>query len=316
MLFDLYANLSETIPSDDSALFGASLPLQPSYWLAIDNKRYPALLLPSQDDDFRPDIALRSVEALFSRQCAIETNSDSRHSGCYSLIRLKENDPAIVRLFLKILEEQYCTSTSPESNAEIAARIQRVAALFSRLDDNTRDLVGLWGELHVIASSADITAAVRCWSTRKSAKFDFISGKFVLDVKTTTKPVPQHRFSIEQLRPTGAFDIYIASLCVIEVQGGQTVGSLMDNIATRITDQELRSGFLTQCLSKGGRDLYQSDLALQTYPNNARPTVFRAADIPVPTVYSGDPIEKIRFDVDLSDLPSLSDQERTALIIF
>lgn len=229
---------------------------------------------------------------------------------------MKENDPAIVRLFLKILEELFCTSNPTTTNAEIATRIQQVAALFSRIENNAHDLIGLWGELHVIASAANIHSAVRCWSARKTAKYDFVTDTFVLDVKTTTKPVPQHRFSVEQLRPSGAFDAFIASLCVIEVQSGQTVGDLMDSLAVQIVDQTLCSAFLTQCLAKGGRDLYHSDLTLQTYPDNAGIALFRASDIPVPKVRGSDPITNIRFDADLSRLSPLSVQENASILAF
>jgi hypothetical protein len=135
-------------------------------------------------------------------------------------------------------------------------------------------------------------------------------------VKTTLKSVPQHRFSLDQLRPSGSFDAYIASLCVIEVQSGQTVADLMETLAARISDNELRSAFLIQCLTKGGRDLYRSDLTLQTYPDNASLSLFRAEEIPVPHVRASDPIENIRFDVDLSEIVPLPDQFRTSILTF
>ena len=164
------------------------------YWLAIDAQAFPALLLPARAEDLRPDITLRAVDALFSRTCVIDTDTPDLHEGCYSLVRLKESDPAIVRLFLRILEESFCKRTPPNTNAEIAARVQQLAALFSRIEDNARDLIGLWGELTVIAHARNTDAAVRCWSTRKTAKYDFVAERFVLDVKTTTKPTPKHRF--------------------------------------------------------------------------------------------------------------------------
>lgn len=316
MLTDLYPTLCQAIPQDDAALFGLPLSADYPYWLAIDAQAYPALLLPARTDDLRPDITLRSVEALFSRACVIDTGTGKSHEGCYSLVRLKESDPAIVRLFLKILEERFCTLNPPTTNAAIAASIQQVAALFSHVEENIRDLIGLWGELHVIECAADIDAAVRCWSARKTAKYDFVSDTFVLDVKTTTKSLPQHRFSLDQLRPSGAFDVLIASLCVIEVQSGQTVGALMESLAERIVDQDLRSAFLTQCLVKGGRDLYRSELALQTYPDDAGLTLVRASEIPVPHVRVSDPIENIRFDVDLSTISCVPKAELEVILSF
>lgn len=317
MLTNLYPTLCKTVPQDDSSLFGLPVALEDhAYWLAIDSQAYPALLLPARADDLRPDISLRAVEVLFTRVCVIDTKECQSHQGCYSLVRLKENDPAIVRLFLKILEERFCVPNPPVTNSEIAANIQQVAALFSRVEVNTRDLIGLWGELHVITSALDIDSAVQCWSSRKTAKYDFVAETLVLDVKTTTKSWPQHRFSLDQLRPSSTFDAFILSLCVVEVQSGQTVGVLMDSVAARIVDHDLRSAFLTQCLAKGGRDLYGSDLALQTYPENAGLAIFRASDIPVPQIRACDPIENVRFDVDLSTISPVSDAEIEAILAF
>ncbi|MCF8880516.1 PD-(D/E)XK motif protein [Hyphobacterium sp. SN044] len=316
MLTDLYPKLCQTIPQDGAALFGLPVGRDYPYWLAVDAQAFPALLLPARANDFRPDITLRAVDALFSRICVIDTDSSEPHEGCYSLVRLKESDPAIVRLFLRILEESFCAKRPPTTNAEIAARVQQVATLFSRVEDNTRDLVGLWGELTLISHAQNTDAAVRCWSSRKTAKYDFVAEHFVLDVKTTTKPVPQHRFSLDQLRPSGAFDAYIASLCVIEVPSGQTVADLLETVSARISDRDLRSAFLTQCLTKGGRDLYRSNLVLQAYPDNASLNLFRAAEIPVPHVHASDPIENIRFDVDLSEIVPLPDQYRTSILTF
>jgi hypothetical protein len=316
MLTDLYPTLCENIPEDGATLFGMPVSGDYSYWLAIDAQAFPALLLPARADDLRPDITLRSVDALFSRTCIIDTDTPDVHEGCYSLIRLKESDPAIVRLFLRILEESFCTTSSPNTNAEIAARVQQIAALFSRPNDNTLDLIGLWGELTVIAHAPNTDAVVRCWSTRKTAKYDFVTDRFVLDVKTTTKSTPKHRFSFDQLRPSGAYDVYVASLCVTEAPSGKTVADLIEAIVMRISDQRLRCAFLVQCLAKGGRDLYRSELALRTYSGNASPNLFWAEDIPVPRVSSSDPIDNVRFDVDLSELACLPAQYSATVLAF
>ena len=316
MLNDLYFKLCEEFPPNENALYGLPVATNCLNWLAIDSSAFPALFLPVCKDDLRPDIVLRSVEVLFSRDCTITTIGEETHEGCFSLVRLKENDPDIVRLFLRILEERFPMSDFHISNAAIAINIQKVAELFDREDGDTRDLIGLWGELYIISRTEIVDAAVRCWSRQKTAKHDFVSESFVLDIKTTLKVPPKHRFSLEQLRPKGTIEAYVASLCVIEVQTGKTVGSLVDAIAARMVDQKLRSVFLTQCLEKGGRELYSNDLMLKNYPDNDAIAVFRAQDIPVPRIGSDDPIENIRFDIDLSKVQSISNHYSKAIFAF
>ena len=316
MLTDLYTTLKQSVPEDEGTLYGSPVGERDAIWLSVDRNAHPALLLPAREDDVRPDIVLRSVDARFSRVCTIETATGQSQGGCYSLIRLKENDVDIVRLFLRILEERFCIDLVPSNNAAIASNIQEIAALFSRVDERPRDLIGLWGELHVIYRSGAIPAAVRCWCTCKTAKFDFVTDSFVLDVKATLSVSRKHRFSLEQLRPAGNFDTYIASLCLIETQSGQTVGALMDAIAIQIADTNLRSAFLRQCVAKGGRDLYRSELALQTYPDEGAASLFRAPSIPVPLIDKGDPIENVRFDVDLSAFTPLDDEMSRTILRF
>lgn len=302
MLIELYDTLSLNVPEKDGALFGMPIEGRQSLWLSVDHNAHPALFLPAREDDLRPDIILRAVDTLFSRICAIETKGGEIERGCYSLIRLKESDADIVRLFLRIIEERFCGADVPNTNAAIANNIREIASLFSRLDGGTCDLIGLWGELHVISHAQDLNSAVKCWSTRKSAKYDFVAENFVLDVKTTLSATPKHRFSLEQLRPVGSFKAYIGSLRVVEVQGGQTVGSLMDSVAKHILDAENRSDFLQQCLAKGGPNLYRNELTLQTFPSDGAIAFYRAEDIPVPQIGADAPIENVRFDVDLSSI--------------
>ena len=316
MLYDLYATLCRTIPQDEAALFGLPVADGDQIWFSINSNAYPALLLPAQQDDARPDIVLRSVDVEFSRACEIQTSADKPHSGCYSIVRLKDSDPDIVRLFAKILEERFCRGELPKSNAEIAGNIQEIAALFSKIADTERDLIGLWGELYVIACSDDLLSALRSWSTRKNAKFDFVTDTFVLDVKTTLSSTPKHRFSLDQLRPKGTYGAYILSLCLVEVQSGQTVGALMDAISARIGDPELRNAFLRQCLLKGGADIYRSKTTLRPYPDDDALMLYRASDIPVPEIGQTDPIENVRFDVDLTSVAVLENEARGTILRF
>lgn len=312
MLFALYNTLCQSRPQAENTQFGLPASNGSSLWLSIDHNSFPALLLPADEKDIRPDIVLRSVDVEFSRECEIQTVNGLANSGCYSIIRLKEADPDIVRLFLKILEERFCGDCAPATNAEIAENIQEIAAMFSQIGGSPRDLIGLWGELFAIRQSSGTEAAIQSWSSRKYAKFDFVTESFVLDVKTTLSTVPKHRFSTEQLRPVGSYDAYILSLCVVELQAGKTVGEMMDAIAKDITNSDLRSAFLRQCLTKGGRDIYQSTLRLQAYPEEGSFLVYSGQDIPVPSVDSNSPIDNIRFDVDLTHIsPLASDARRT-----
>lgn len=317
MLYDIYDSLCHTIPKDEDAFIGQRIADDHPIWLSIDSESNPAVLLPAQADDLRPDIKLRSMEILFSRNCTVQaTTNHKSHVGCYSVIRLKENDRDIVRLFTKIIEERFCRDVSSKNNAEIAANFQEIAALFSRVDNSTNNLIGLWGELYLIEQSKDLVVAVQAWSSRKTAKYDFVTDSFVLDVKTTLSPSRKHRFSLEQLRPKRNVQAYVASVSITEVESGRTVGAMVDSISAQIDNFEIRNSFLHRCLIKGGKDIYRSDLVLRPYPEEAAILLFRVGDIPVPEVNNSDPIDNVRFDVDLSSIAPLDNADRKAVLRF
>lgn len=316
MLFDLYKDLCESVPSSGQAILGLTVRPDDRIWLSIDSSGHPALLLAADSDDVRADIILRAVNVEFSRSCTIQRPDNRIHEGCYSIVRLKESDTDIIRLFLRIVEERFCTGRAPETNAALAESIQEIASLFSHLGLDTRDIVGLWGELFAISRSVNLDSAVRAWSSKKLAKYDFVADSFVLDVKATLSNVPKHRFSLEQLRPAGDYKVFILSLCLVEVQAGSTVGEFMDSIVERVVDSALRAAFLRSCLVKGGRDIYRSDLRLQSYPEAESFKVFEADSIPVPSIDTRDPISNLRFNVDLSFLEPLQAEKLSMIINF
>ncbi|MEL6467785.1 MAG: PD-(D/E)XK motif protein [Pseudomonadota bacterium] len=307
MLFDVFKDLISSAPKEGVVL-GYPVDEERGCWLAIDSHEYPALMLPTKEDDIRPDVVLRAVDVEFSRVCTFQDSGEQQHSGCFTIIRLKSDDLDIARLFLNILQARFVDVDPPESNSEIATSIQEIANLFCELVLSTRDTIGLWGELFVLSHSSALDSAVQSWTARKRAKYDFVTDSFVLDVKTALSETPKHRFSLEQIRPVGGFRAFIASVCVVEVPSGETLGGMMDRIVERIADAELRNSFLQTCLVKGGRDIYRSDVRLQAYPEPKSLRVFEAEQIPVPSISQSDPISNLKFDVDLSALEPLRTQ--------
>jgi len=305
MLLDLYSGLLEGARTDHPHLYGARAGTDGNLWLAITEEGFPCLVIPASEDDFRADIALRSIDVEFSRRCEIiGDESGFLVTGTYTVVRLNNADPDTARIFLRLLEESFCRDAVVLDNRQIGDKILEIAELFRRLDGSTGDLVGLWGELHIIANSRNIDSAVRSWCSHKHAKYDFVCSNFVLEVKTTLKPVRQHRFSIEQLRPAGDFHVFIASLQVIEAPSGQSVPQMIESVMDQIKEGDVRAAFLHRCFAKGGQDLYRSTLCLQCFPSGGSLKLLKAFDIPVPSVAAGDPISQVRFDVDLSPVPS------------
>lgn len=316
MLFEAYMRLVKAFPDDCEHLFGIPVGTGNRLWLSVDERLYPSLLFPADASDERRDIALRFIDVEFSRTCQIATDDAAPVSGTYTIVRLNEDDPEIARVFLRLLQERFCQADRPLRNREIGDRMLEIADLFSQLENARGDVVGLWGELYVIFKAASMQGAARSWCFHQSARHDFVTPSFALEVKTTLKGNRQHRFSSEQLRPGGALDVYVASLQLVEAHAGKTVSQLVEAMYEEIADPELRSAFFNQCLIKGGRDIYRSDLRLQPLAGEDALALFDARDIPVPHIGPADPISNIRFDVDLSQAQEIERDIRKVLLAF
>ena len=121
---------------------------------------------------------------------------------------------------------------------EIGEAVHRVAVIFERMRrPPTRTVNGLFGELYVIARSADPAKALAAWRVDGTACFDFVAADARLEVKTAAGRVRSHVFSYEQCNPPAGTVAVVASMLVERVARGLTLGALVDNIAMRVGSQ-------------------------------------------------------------------------------
>ncbi len=316
MLFEAYAKLVNDYPEDCDQLFGQSLVDDNSFWLSVDGDSFPSLLFAARREDVRNDIELRSLSVHFSRDCVIKSDNVDAALGIYTVVRLNENDPDVVRMVLRLLEETFKVPKTPYANKEIAARILELADLFKQIGESAGDIVGLWGELHILLRASDLATAVQCWCFNKNAKYDYVTERFALEAKTTKSSRRKHRFSLDQLRPNGEFRVYVASLAVVELNSGRTAADLIEEVYGKISDDDLRARFLSQCLVKGGRDIYRTTLKLGVFPDSTSLVILDASTVPVPEIPPGSRIDNVRFDVDLTELSPVSPSEMDTVLAF
>ncbi len=304
MLFEIYNSLANRFPESCPHLFGSVVEGYPEIWLSINSVGHPFVLFEASENDAESDLKLQYIEAQFLCPCDITLETGTTKSGTYSIITLRDDDVDIVRVFLRLLEESFLFDDARHDGSTVRRKILEVSELFSRLEISLRDVVGLWGELYLLTIMHDIDRAVHSWCLSKTAQFDFVTDTHVFEVKSTLKSRREHRFSLEQLRPSGGITVYVVSILLTEISSGKTVGELMDEIYGGISNIECRKLFFRQCLSKGGKDIYSSGLRLGVYPERGSIAVYSAGCLPVPEVADGDPITKLRFDVDITELPA------------
>lgn len=316
MLFDAYQELAHRFPEACQHLFGSKIDKAQGLWLSLDAQGQPYLLFEMAEDYGQPDLKLKAVEVRFACPCDIQLQDGTALSGTYTLVSLANDDPDIIRVFLRLLEEAFLAPGADHSAAAVRHQILSIADLFTRLNDDLKDVVGLWGELHIIRTAKDVNAAARAWSSSSRARYDFMTEQFALEVKTTLQATRLHRFSLEQLRPNAEFQVFVASILLTELPGGDTVYELIDEIYSALDDPVCRAQFFRQCLRKGGADVYGSDLRLATLPNGASVELFDCYRLPVPSIGNGDPISRLRFDLDLSAIEGLPAWRGKQLLTF
>lgn len=313
MLFQSYMELTNRFPPGCAGLFGDEVRNDIGLWLAVDGHGFPSFLLSMQPTDMRQDIKLRFVGVQFSRQCNIALTDGREAAGIFTIIRLEENDPDIVRVFLRLLEEAFCGADSPRTNRAVAEQILELAELFRQVENSHKDLVGLHGELAIITGAGSQDKAARSWCLHKNSKYDFVCEGFALEVKATLKASREHRFSLDQLRPPSNLNVYVASVQLTQAHGGKSIGEVVDGILGSLRDADLKKAFLGLCIIKGGVDLYKSDLKLHLLSRSAGIAFYAASDIPAPVVPSRAPISNVRFEVCLDAIAQQTGQQRTRL---
>ncbi len=316
MLFETYQELARRFPDACQHLFGIKVDTAQGLWLSLDAQGQPHLLFEVVEDDGQPDLKLKSVEVRFACPCDIQLQDGSALSGDYTLVSLANDDPDIIRVFLRLLEEAFLAPGAEHSAAAVRDQILAIADLFMRLNEDIKDVVGLWGELHIIRTAQDVNEAVMAWSSSARARHDFMTENFALEVKTTLKSARQHRFSLEQLRPHADIQIYVASVLLTELPGGEAVYELIDEIYAALINPEIRARFFRQCLGKGGLDIYRSELRLSVLPDGASIELFDASTIPVPYLADGYPISNVRFDLQLEGQEMLELESRSSVLSF
>lgn len=316
MLFETYTNLLGDFPKGCDLLFGKALASDGSLWLSVDRNAHPSLLFGAPRDEPRSDIELHSVSVWFSRECVIDAADGQSTSGIFSVIRLNDNDPDILRILFRLLEELFPESGAPYTNKQLSEKILELSNLLRQISNTDSDIVGLWGELYVLSQASNTANALRCWCQNKMAKYDFLTGDFAVEVKTTINTRRKHTFGLDQLRPDSEFNVYVASVAIVELHSGCTTAQLMDLVYKKIEDNDLRNSFFRQCLLKGGPDIYRNTLKFNVLPDGTSLAFFEASNLPVPRLDRFDPIENVRFDLDLTDLPSIAPDKATLVLSF
>jgi hypothetical protein len=130
---------------------------------------------------------------------------------------------------------------TPALSAIVDAIARLVEILQQLARPPRRSIIGLYGELTVIAVSHDPIACLSAWRTDVDDRFDFSLADARLEAKATSERTREHTFSFEQCTPPRGTHAIIASMFVEPNGGGQSVQGIIAEIISRVgSDQQAR----------------------------------------------------------------------------
>lgn len=236
-------------------------------------------------------------------QCRIVDATGSARVDRFSVIRCLSTDEALQGFFLRTMDALLNALPTTPTLPELATAVETLIALFQAIGrPPTGPIVGLWGELLLIAEAPQPRIALAAWHTDQHETCDFSSGAERLEIKCSGDRTRRHHFSLEQCYAPSETTQLIASLFVEPASGGVSLGELWDRIRDIVSDDpEMALKLDRVCMETLGSawqearirryDQQRSLESLLLFDSSAIPRI----DLPVPTGVS-----EVHFRSDLS----------------
>lgn len=208
----------------------------------------------------RAPIRLRNVVGEFDRRYALKADANSESSGYFTTLRCLPEAAHLHPFFVEMAVATANTQSEVLSEGQVDALIEGLMDVFRQVKvPVSSTIVGLWGELVVLAGADDIDAWVAAWHDTTTDAFDFCFKDKRVEVKSTEKPQREHEFSAAQISEAQAGD-FIASVQLKRSAAGHTVIELANEIASRLTEGS-RAKFWSLTYATLGEDAISMDNA-------------------------------------------------------
>jgi hypothetical protein len=196
----------------------------------------PAILFPATESGVpRPPIELRHIAVMFAVRCQVV--GDNEEQAHFTVVRCRGDGP--IRAYFLLLAGTMLSAIGPHATDDrVEDAVRTFVELFrAAARPSMRTLRGLWGELLLIAKSADPEMMLRAWHLAADERFDFGQGTQRVEVKTCPRSSREHHFSLDQLTAD------TVNVCVVSIQvepsvGGVSLFDLVEEINARLADAD------------------------------------------------------------------------------
>lgn len=254
-------------------------------------------------------VSRANIEIVFNQDCEIVLENGAKERGQFVAISCLSDNSLLQSYFIGVISgiaDRFGVAPSPK---DILKGMKYLEELFAAKNQPPkRTILGLWGELFVIATSSNPAELVRTWHSDPMEKFDFSDGAERIEVKTCSGPTRKHHFGLEQVSPPSGATVIVVSIIALKATGGLSIPDLVGRITARISeDTDLLDKFSVVVAESIGNS--SQELAAVRYDfQHARSSLkfFNSKDVPsvddnIPPEVSG-----VHFESDLSTVKSTS----------
>lgn len=286
-------------------------------FIAVSEHRELFLLLEVDQSTLVEERRLEAIRVLSGDDLAVvdaATSEVIRHRFAVVALRPRYRDLAssfamVAAILLATLDEL------PTAKDVIDFLDSLVSLLAPRRMATAATVVGLWGELWMIATAPVPAIFAAAWHSGSADRFDFSFPNARIEVKTTTGPDRVHEFGLEQLEAGEGKSTLIASVAIVSDSNGATLMDLLERLGKALP------GALAVRVNRIALETVAGDIeSIRDFafaPIGAEPLlVFDSHSIPRVSVPRGTGISGVRFRADLGRVtPAARTGERLAALL-
>ncbi|MGE5554252.1 MAG: PD-(D/E)XK motif protein [Betaproteobacteria bacterium] len=282
--------------------------------VAKDKSGFPALLLSVTSSTPSPvpnPVILKHLVVQHDVQCRISFRDGHSTEETFTVVRCAGSDRVLHVYFLNVMASILTLLGDSPSRSDVTAAVNRLVELFQALTEEPRkSLQGLWAELFLVANGSDPTTLIQAWHVNPADRYDFALGDQRIEVKSASRRLRQHHFSLEQLSPPPGSRVVVASVFTEPMGGGVSVMDLLTQIHRRIAGNanaalavdRIVGATLGNGLERGNEEKFDFELAessLQFFDVRSIPRI-DLVDVPPG-------VSEVRFKADLSNVAPVNE---------
>lgn len=310
-IYNIFADLQRSEDNQNDCFSVAPLPFNPNHKVGVSEQGFPMFFVRSKNTTHTLDINLELISILFTKNCnLIEPNHEPRQD-IYTIISLKTEDADFQQYFLEVVCIIFEQLPDIPTHNQLKFEINKLVELFSRFTRPPRKTIqGLWAELFIIEQANNPEYLIQAWHASSEDRFDFNDAQDKIEVKSTSKAHRTHSFSLEQLNPNRTSNLLIASVFVVQTGRGKNILDLKNSIFDRVHNLQLQfrlNEMLSQTIGNDFNKTFDIYFDYQQAVDTLQFYDFK--DIPSinPDLLQNE-ISNVRFDCDLSQLPTIKDK--------